>query len=536
MATQTTNIPGSGYGNVYLDSLIWGVGWTDTATPIRYWFGSGLNVLPSGFPTFTSFFIGDAWTVPEKSAFEAVMAQYSAVCNLTFIEAQSGSVTDADIVWWKAPGSVMVYPKGKPVDGAHEVPNAVGQQINGYFNYETPTWQYLEKGQYGYVTVLHELGHAMGLAHPHDGGVEADATTFPGVTGPSSTGTNGLNQGIWTTMSYNRGWDQEQPHQTYGQQGTLMAFDIAALQALYGANMSTATGADFYQLPAALGPGTYWECIWDAGGYDGISNAGSASACIINLNAAPLTGANAAGYVSYIPGIPGGFTIANGVVIENAIGGWGDDNLVGNAAGNTLDGGGGADTMSGGAGNDLYWVDNVKDKVVESSGSGYDSVVSTISLTLAANVESLYLPWGNLSGTGNALDNNLCGGSGNNTLSGKDGNDWLWGGAGADTLTGGKGADTFFWSIGKSAVGAGLRDVITDFNAAQGDKIDVTFLFGGPIVGAFTYIGAAAFSAAWQQLRFENGILSGETTGDGVADFEIQLSGVRSFDAASLIL
>ena len=367
----------------------------------------------------------------------------------------------------------MVDSKGIPILAMHQVPDAVNQQINGYFNYETPSWAHLAPGQDGYWMVLHELGHGMGLAHPHDGGSETDATKFPGVrkaffSDTYTTGTNGLNQTIWTVMSYNQGWNQEQAHQTYGQAGTLMAFDIAALQALYGANMSTATGPDTYQLPATLGPGTYWESIWDAGGFDTISNSGSAQACTIDLRAAPLTGANAAGYVSYIPGIPGGFTIANGVVIENALGGLANDVLIGNAANNDLFGGDGNDTMSGG-----------------------------------------------------------------------EGNDELWGAGGGDTLTGGRGADYFWYGdTGETGVGVGLRDVITDFKAAQGDTIILLYL--DAVVGtadneAFIYIGAAAFSAAGQ-LRFENGILSGETTGDGVADFEIHLSGVRNFDGTGLNL
>ena len=85
MATQTTNIPGSGYGNVYLDSLIWGAAWTDIATPIRYWFGEGSTVAPSDLSGVA--FDGETWDAPEKDAFIAVTHQYEAVCNLKFVEA-----------------------------------------------------------------------------------------------------------------------------------------------------------------------------------------------------------------------------------------------------------------------------------------------------------------------------------------------------------------------------------------------------------------------------------------------------------------
>ncbi|HEV6964218.1 calcium-binding protein, partial [Roseateles sp.] len=97
--------------------------------------------------------------------------------------------------------------------------------------------------------------------------------------------------------------------------------------------------------------------------------------------------------------------------------------------------GAGADTMTGGAGNDTYVVDNAGDVVIESSGGGTDSVHASVSYTLTANVENLQLTGSaNLSGTGNALDNQITGNGGDNLLDG---------GAGADTMTGGAGNDTY---------------------------------------------------------------------------------------------
>ena len=112
-----------------------------------------------------------------------------------------------------------------------------------------------------------------------------------------------------------------------------------------------------------------------------------------------------------------------------------NNTLTGNAADNVLDGGAGNDTMVGGAGNDTYVVDNTADVITESSSSGTDTVLSSVSFTLASNVENLTLTGSaNLNGTGNSLANVLRGNAGNNTLSG---------GTGADTLIGGAGDDIY---------------------------------------------------------------------------------------------
>ncbi|WP_459993436.1 beta strand repeat-containing protein, partial [Methylosoma difficile] len=111
--------------------------------------------------------------------------------------------------------------------------------------------------------------------------------------------------------------------------------------------------------------------------------------------------------------------------------------LKGNAGSNTLDGKAGADNMSGGTGKDTYMVDNVGDKVTETStlATEVDTVISSVSFTLGANLENL-----TLTGTANS---NATGNSLNNTLVGNDGNNVLDGGAGADSLAGGLGNDSY---------------------------------------------------------------------------------------------
>ena len=112
-------------------------------------------------------------------------------------------------------------------------------------------------------------------------------------------------------------------------------------------------------------------------------------------------------------------------------------NLIeGNAGDNLLDGAGGVDAMLGGAGNDVYFVDNSGEGVVENPNEGNDTVFSTANFTLSANVENLVLQGGaDLQGFGNALANAIFGNSGNNLIDG---------GAGADVMSGGAGNDTYF--------------------------------------------------------------------------------------------
>ena len=165
-------------------------------------------------------------------------------------------------------------------------------------------------------------------------------------------------------------------------------------------------------------------------------------------------------------------TFTLGVNVENltltgagAINGTGNtlaNVITGNVGANILNGAVGADTMAGSVGNDTYVVDNAGDVVTENAASGTDTVESSITFTLGANVENLTLT-GLLAinGTGNTLANVIHGNGGANTLTGDDGADDLFGGAGNDDLNGGTGADKFRFDTALSA--AGNVDDILDF-------------------------------------------------------------------------
>lgn len=123
----------------------------------------------------------------------------------------------------------------------------------------------------------------------------------------------------------------------------------------------------------------------------------------------------------------------------------GNNVLLGGDGTDTLDGGDGIDTLVGGEGNDTYIIHNSSDVIIEDGSTTGDIVKSYVSYTLSNNLENLYLiGLGNLTGTGNSLNNLIVGNSGNNILIGGAGNDTLNGGEGNDTLEGGLGDDTYY--------------------------------------------------------------------------------------------
>jgi Ca2+-binding RTX toxin-like protein len=153
------------------------------------------------------------------------------------------------------------------------------------------------------------------------------------------------------------------------------------------------------------------------------------------------------------------------------------NHLTGGAGNDLLNGGGGADTMAGGAGDDLYIVDNAKDVVIEHPGEGNDTIQSSVTYTLPANVENLILTGsGRINGTGNDLGDHLIGNSGANVLTGGSGNDYIDGGGNSDTMIGGKGDDTYVYvNSGDSIIekaGQGNDTVVAYINYTLGNNLE----------------------------------------------------------------
>jgi Ca2+-binding RTX toxin-like protein len=432
----------------------------------------------------------------ERQAFENVFAEYEKVADLDYVETDDRYAADIVVITYDGtPGpGLSLLGRMSPPDTASE------GQTEYNSGDERWTQQDLAPGGFYFGTLIHEFGHGHGMAHPHDTGGRSSEmrgvvpagieTPDPGPTIPDPVGVwpnytlgdYNLNQGVYTMMSYQDGWQlapwgpqlnelgRQETKSGFGWIGSLMALDIAVIQDKYGVNEEWATGNDTYRLSDENVAATFdadgkvtrdataYRSIWDGAGVDQIVYSGNRDA---NIDLRPATleyEYGGGGWISWAWGIHGGYTIANSVTIENATSGSGKDNLTGNDAANVLNGGANADVMSGGKGNDTYRVDNAGDKVIEKANEGSDSVYASASFSLApdSHVESLGTTNAsdtaaiNLGGSssansiyGNAGANTLNGGAGNDSLNGLGGNDLLIGGAGTDSLSGGAGNDSY---------------------------------------------------------------------------------------------
>lgn len=226
-------------------------------------------------------------------------------------------------------------------------------------------------------------------------------------------------------------------------------------------------------------------------------------------------------------------TLTGGIGNDAFYGMAGADTIDGGAGDDRLDGGTGADTLTGGAGNDLYIIDNIGDRAIESATtSGTDTVQTSISWTLGTGLENLTLTGSaNLNGAGNGLTNVLIGNDGNNVLSAGAGNDTLDGGAGRDSLTGGTGADTFVFH---TQTAYGTPDTVTDFKSTQGDKLDLT-----DVLSAYDPLTKALSDFVHITSSGNNTIVSVDADGLG-ASFSFQtvatLAGVHGLPSVDMLV
>ena len=277
-----------------------------------------------------------------------------------------------------------------------------------------------------------------------------------------------------------------------------------------------------------------------------------------------------------IEGGAGGDRLQGGQGRDTLRGGEGNDTVEGgqgagtNSQDNTIDGGAGDDRLLGDAAKDLMTGGLNNDRLFGSSGAdtidggdGVDTVdysgdVNRVNANLATGVGSglaslvfsagdVYIGIENIVGgfTGDTLvgddrNNKIEGRTGNDTIIGGDGNDTLVGGAtgGSDRITGGKGRDVMdaglnddifiFLSVRDSLVADGKHDLVSDFDGAEGDRIDLSAIDAREGGGDNAFVFVAAFTGARGELiapEISTGIflVQGDVNGDAIADFAIEV-------------
>jgi len=233
---------------------------------------------------------------------------------------------------------------------------------NTYIAYQASTQSSFAKGGFWYDVMMHELGHSIGLAHPHDNG--GNSTIMAGVTSAfGDFGTYNSNLQPITCMSYN---DTQSPilQKTIngiisGYMGTFGPLDIQALQYMYGINSNYNSENTIYTFPNST-TNKYWTCIYDTGGIDTIDASQADSNTNIDIQNSTLQNKTDYAGVKFSYDSFGGITIAkSSSKIENVIGSAKNDNINGNDYNNEFDlSAGGNDTVDGKKGFDTAFLRN----------------------------------------------------------------------------------------------------------------------------------------------------------------------------------
>ncbi|TXI80784.1 MAG: matrixin family metalloprotease [Cupriavidus sp.] len=371
----------------------WGPALQKAATVTYAFRATAPTTMPSDTATFTQF--SSAQIIQAEKALTA----WSDVANVVFTRVGSGTSGDAA---YSNSASILFGNYNSGQSGAAAFAYYPGNTsagsssgdvwVNSSLSYNlTPSGS-----NYGGMVLVHEIGHAIGLAHPAD--YDADSST-PLTYAANAEYYEDSRQ--YTVMSYfsesNTGGSFSGAYAS-----SPLLDDIAAAQLAYGANMTTRTGDTVYGFNSTAGRDWFSAvaspklifAAWDAGGTDTFDFSGYKVAQTIDLRA---------GYFSSVGGLTGNVTIAMGAVIENAIGGSAADTINGNAVANHIVGGGGNDIIDGGLGVDTavyagkfggYAISAKADggwqiKDNGGAGEGTDSVLNIESLAFSDRTVSI---------------------------------------------------------------------------------------------------------------------------------------------------
>jgi hypothetical protein len=485
-----------------IDGYKWGRSGYRVGVALTYSFpwesGQAPYYAPSQYSSNSEWSSSSALDASERAAVVRVLDQASRAANVTFARLPDNSSTVGELRFAQTYDS----------EYAHAYLPLSGSARSGDVWFSTAGWNdgggTIANGSYEFMTILHEVGHALGLKHPHDG---------------SRTMAAEYDHYSWTLMSYlayesagNDVWADFYPT-------TFMYQDLVALEKIYGRSLDANPGNTRYIF---RGDKIYWQTISDSGGVDTIVYNSSSRGGRIDLSNEDFSQLGRG--IEFSDGTRTFDTIRFGpsTIIEHASGGAGDDTLIGNASRNRLQGGAGADTLEGGTGNDTLIGGTGSDSLVGGGGNdvlyreeigdvladsgGRDTVVSLLaSYTLEDGFEKLTLAGAALEGTGNedanvirgndlanmlsgaGGDDSILGGSGGDILHGGDGDDTLEGGTGGDTLDGGAGSDSLAAGEGKDVLSWDADDAVinggqnTDTLQVPGD-LDLTLIGDGRIL------------------------------------------------------
>lgn len=314
-------------------------------------------------------------TGDQKTAVREILASLSSQFNITFTEVSDSASSYGQLRFGNnsqaATAGYAYYPEKLTGDTAGDL------YINNVASVSQTT--HVVQGTNAYSTLIHEIGHTLGLKHPGDYNAADPGSSNPN-DGPFLTGVE--DSELFSIMSYTQ--------QSQGlERINLAPYDYAALAYLYNAK-PVHTGDDTYTF--TTDSGHIVQTIYDDGGTDTLDASGLTTTVTLNLNPA------APGTLSSVGLIPAGIAAVDNLslglnsVIENAIGGSSNDKLVGNSANNTLIGNNGNDTligrlgndsMAGGEGSDIFGLSSIGFYTFQDFVPGVDKVAFDTGLGVA---------------------------------------------------------------------------------------------------------------------------------------------------------